>query len=90
MKPYKDLSDRLEKVLNKLNSSESSWDAVKHAREEILKLLAEYDSMVQTTRDAIVREFIAEMTDSPKVTSLMEKLENIRAFHTVDEDDRKG
>jgi hypothetical protein len=46
--------------------------------------------MVQTTRDAIVREFIAEMTDSPKVTSLMEKLENIRAFHTVDEDDRKG
>lgn len=86
MKAYPDLRQRIDDVL-KAVAGKGDREAI---LDQIFAILAEYDDMVQTTRDGIVRQFLFDNLKNSKASSLLERLENIRAFHKVDEDERKG
>lgn len=88
MKAYPELRERIEDILK----SGSSITPAQRSEmlEQIFAVLAEYDDMVQTTRDGIVRQFLFDNLKNSKASSLLERLENIRAFHKVDEYERKG
>ena len=90
MKAYKDLSERIYKIIDSLKEGKITTESVKQAHDQIMALLQEYDYAVQTTRNALVRDYIGEIAGSGKVSTLLEKLENVMAFHKVEEDDRKG